>query len=94
MGLEYGEKDSLGVGRGFGTGKMGKSICLLQETAFQSLEETQSFGILSCLFCQEVSVKPRGKLSHSSSAAGQYLLLLSVNTLFHVAEVFEYKNAS
>lgn len=41
-----------------------------------------------------MSVKPRGKLSHSSYAAGQYLLLLSVNTLFHVAEVCGWKNAS
>lgn len=39
-------------------------------------------------------MKPRGKLSHCSYAAGQYLLLLSVNTLFHVAEVFGWKNAS
>lgn len=36
----------------------------------------------------------RGKLSHSFSAAGRYLLLLSVNTLFHVAEAFESKDAS
>lgn len=39
-------------------------------------------------------MKPRGKLSHSSFAAGHYLLLLSVNTLFYVAEVFECKNGS
>lgn len=38
-------------------------------------------------------MKSRGKVSHSSYAVGQYLLL-SVNTLFHVAEVFGWKNAS
>lgn len=39
-------------------------------------------------------MEPRGKVSHSSYAVGQYLLLQSVNNLFHVAEVFGWKNAS
>lgn len=37
MGLEYGEK-MIWDRRGFGVRKMGKSICLLEETALQSLE--------------------------------------------------------
>lgn len=36
----------------------------------------------------------RGKLSHFFSAPGRYLLLLSVNTLLLVAEVFESEDAS
>lgn len=37
MGLEY-EERQFGCRRGFGKKKMGKSVCLLEGTAFQSLE--------------------------------------------------------